>query len=345
MNINYYIFCPENVATGGTELLHQFADYLNSESKYDAFIIYYNSKDEIVNAEVPERFKIYNTKSTTNLVDSPNSIIVLPEVCYYFSKKFTKARFLFWWLSYDNYLGSANTLFSIKNFFNGTFTLKQFLLNLYLKKRSRIFSISDIRKINDRIIHGYQSQYVHEKLFELGFYKQLPLSDYISTKFLETEFSNQNTNEREDIILYNPAKGIEVTREILKKAADKNYKFIPLQNLNQNQLADLFSRAKLYIDFGNHPGKDRLPREAALQGCLILVGNRGSAQYFEDVLINDNCKVNNKNINQIISKIEYLLNNYEVESEKIELYKTKIKNEKKIFFEELDFVLNVFEKV
>jgi len=34
---------------------------------------------------------------------------------------------------------------------------------------------------------------------------------------------------------------------------------------------------KLYVDFGKHPGKDRMPREAAVHGCCIITGRRGAA--------------------------------------------------------------------
>ncbi|WP_312133355.1 hypothetical protein [Empedobacter sp.] len=343
MHVNYYVFCPENVVTGGTELLHQFADYVNSQSEFDAYIVYYNSNDEIVSGDIPERFKIYNTKSTTIVEDNCNNILVFPEVAFYFSKMYNNTRFLFWWLSFDNYLESATNTFLFKRYIDKTLSLKQLLVKLYCNLKSRKFSIADIKKINERIIHCYQSQYVHHKLFELGFYNQLPLSDYISTNFFEV--SNPKVNIRENIILYNPAKGFEVTKKILKNTQHKSYSFIALKDLNQHQLSELFSKAKLYIDFGNHPGKDRLPREAALQGCLILVGNNGSAKYFEDLLLNSYCKVNKENITGIVNKIEYFLNNYEKESGKIELYKSRIQEEKKEFFKELEFVLNVFEKM
>ncbi|WP_216074700.1 hypothetical protein, partial [Acinetobacter baumannii] len=43
--------------------------------------------------------------------------------------------------------------------------------------------------------------------------------------------------------------------------------------------------AKVYIDFGEHPGKDRLPREAAMMGTVVVVGMRGAAAFDEDVTL------------------------------------------------------------
>ncbi len=39
----------------------------------------------------------------------------------------------------------------------------------------------------------------------------------------------------------------------------------------------------LYIDFGPHPGRDRLPREAAMGGACVITGMRGSAANNVDV--------------------------------------------------------------
>ena len=44
-------------------------------------------------------------------------------------------------------------------------------------------------------------------------------------------------------------------------------------------------RAKIYIDFGPHPGMDRFPREAALAGCMIVTNTQGAAEYYADVPI------------------------------------------------------------
>ncbi|KAL3809235.1 hypothetical protein ACHAXA_005283 [Cyclostephanos tholiformis] len=38
-----------------------------------------------------------------------------------------------------------------------------------------------------------------------------------------------------------------------------------------------------YIDFGPHPGMDRLPREAALAGCIVITNREGAAAHDEDV--------------------------------------------------------------
>jgi hypothetical protein len=67
-----------------------------------------------------------------------------------------------------------------------------------------------------------------------------------------------------------------------------------LQGYNREQLAEIFLSSKIYIDFGHHPGKDRLPREAAIHGCCVITGKNGSAQNSIDVNIPQECKFNER---------------------------------------------------
>ena len=89
----------------------------------------------------------------------------------------------------------------------------------------------------------------------------------------------------------------------------------------------------MYIDFGNHPGKDRFPREAAMCGCCVITGKRGSARYFEDVPVADEFKFdeNNKSLEKIISKIRCCLDDYENQVIKFEKYRDMIKGEYDVF--------------
>ncbi|MCX7738527.1 MAG: hypothetical protein N2Z80_03840 [Hydrogenothermaceae bacterium] len=69
-------------------------------------------------------------------------------------------------------------------------------------------------------------------------------------------------------------------------------------------MIDILKKAKVYIDFGNHTGKDRIPREAAMLECCVITGRRGIAKYREDVPIPENYKIEDKveNIPLILSK-------------------------------------------
>ena len=118
------------------------------------------------------------------------------------------------------------------------------------------------------------------------------------------------------------------------------FQWIPLINLSSKDMIDLMSRAKVYIDFGNHPGKDRIPREAAIHGCCIITGKRGSARFQKDVSIPEEFKFDDscKNIPRILRKIEEVFLDYENVNKKFGSYREKIRMEEKVFDEDLDVV-------
>jgi hypothetical protein len=68
----------------------------------------------------------------------------------------------------------------------------------------------------------------------------------------------------------------------------------------------------MYVDFGHHPGMDRIPREAAACGCLVLVGERGSASYFKDVPLTAEYKIDLRNLDldNLVHKIYKMMADY-----------------------------------
>lgn len=94
---------------------------------------------------------------------------------------------------------------------------------------------------------------------------------------------------------------------------------------------------KKMLDFGNHPGKDRLPREAAISGCCIITGKCGSAGNNIDVNIPDQFKFENSrhNIDIIIDTIKTCLDNYPDEFKKFEIYRKSIQEEYSLFISDV----------
>ena len=106
--------------------------------------------------------------------------------------------------------------------------------------------------------------------------------------------------------------------------------------MNNDQVKELLKRSKVYIDFGNHPGKDRLPREAALMNCCIVCAKRGSAKNEVDMPIDEIYKINiNENDWWINAKkiIDDCMCNYETHINHFDRYRLMVKNEKNMFNE------------
>ena len=95
------VFLPSpNMATGGTELLHQFSQYL-SESGIENYVIYPDSDG--IQCPTPPTFLKYGAKYVSRYIDSPDSILVLTETQLHLINECKKGTAMIWWLSVDNY--------------------------------------------------------------------------------------------------------------------------------------------------------------------------------------------------------------------------------------------------
>lgn len=303
-----YIVAPANTVTGGPELLHQL-NYKINELGYNSRIYYMNRKEGI--SPIPKEYEKYLPKYELDIEDIKDNVLIVPEIYTEILRKYKNINKVIWWLSVDNYF--------------------EYKKSLKIKIKS-IFGLRNFNYKKENILHLSQSQYATNFLKDKGISTKsiLYLSDYINSTFIE-KASNCKDTERFDYVLYNPKKGIEFTRKIIEKNPDIKWK--PLINLSSEQMADLMKKSKLYIDFGNHPGKDRIPREAAINGCCIITGLKGSAKYYEDVPIPNEFKFEDLegNIELISKKIRFVLKNYKNENEKFDNYRKIILKQEEEF--------------
>jgi len=343
-NTKIYIAAPSAFATGGPELLHQLAYHLRKDLGIEAYIYYY--PDNIPNPVHPA-FKIYSIPYVKNIEDNESNILIVPEIISGINllDSYSNIRKIIWWLSVDN--------FYLSIFLNSR---KHYIFKKLINKASNIILKRKIFDINELILQNIDNIKLTNKIFQIveninlnlvqSHYalnhinikyaitqnKIAYLSDYLNQEFLkiQTELS-----KKENIVVYNPQKGISFTKKIILNA--NNIKFIPIINMSRENVIKTLQRAKVYIDFGNHPGKDRMPREAAILGCCVITGKRGSAAFYEDVPIPDEYKFDDKeeNIPKIIEKIKDCFANFEERHKDFDYYREVIKNEPQKFVEDL----------
>ena len=325
-----YVLCPAYIKSGGPELLHQLVKELNN-NKIKSYIVYYNTNENDKKYRTSEFDKYTNEyKKIDEIEDNENNIIIMPETVEAIknTKKIRFAKKIIWWLSVDNFLKAYRIINPLK--VQTIFGYVKMLL-----KGKIMYSFNYIRKAD---YHLCQSNYAINFLKNKKIENIIYLSDYINEAYL-----NIKDNElvpKEDFVLYNPKKGFKFTKKIIEKS--NNLKWIPIQNLTTQQVKELLLKSKVYIDFGNHPGKDRFPREAAMCGCCVITGKRGSARFEEDVPIDNEFKFDDKkkNVDKIVEKIEICLDDYENQTKKFDKYRQYIEKEKTKFEED---VKNIFK--
>lgn len=314
------IVCPGNLYTGGTELCHQFSAKLISLGVQT--YIYYTpvfGYDFNENAPVHDQLKKYHVPYVFKVEDQPQNILISPETstdCLYFTKNIQRAV---WWMSVDNYISNIINVF------------QEHLKTPLAEPLTRLFQFSE----TDRDIeHWVQSEYARQflKLNGIPDDKIHWLEDYLGQDFLSGA-AQVDLSCKKNIVAFNPKKGLGVTQLLMEVAPDIDWQ--PIENMTPAQVQELLAEAKVYIDFGNHPGKDRIPREAAISGCIVIVGKRGAAA--NDINIPDEFKFgfDDSKPYDVIVKINEIFNDFEAAHEKQAAYRARILDDKNRFVEEV----------
>ena len=329
----YYILAPYNFATGGVELSHQLVDYLRSKGK-DAFVVFVANNEFVTQKDVHPAYSSYDIVVAEEIEDHSDNILIVPEVFIEFIRGFRNIHIGIWWMSVDKRYEYSCLLDQLC--WNKNLIKRLKLIVNYILGRSYRYINSDkyLLSLGDRIVHFYQSRYAQYHLYSKGFSNILPLSDYINTQYLGSGIADKT--DRKNVVLYNPLKGFSITRKLIEYMPQVD--FIPLVGYSREQLWNLFKMSKVYIDFGEFPGKDRLFREASMGGCCIITGKSGASAFYEDVPIKACYKFARplSQLREISEVIENILNNYDEHNANFDFLRMRILSEKEMFFNEVD---------
>lgn len=307
-----FIISTTYIATGGTELLQQLCYKLNSMGQ-DARMMYTQPYD---NSNVQKRFEtIYNNPYCYEFEDEDDNIIVVPESIIEYVYKVKKAKMYLWWLSVDNYYGA--------------FTKKENCLKHCYHQINHLRNKSVFKNIKHLVQSEYARLYLLNECNVSGdciFY----LSDYLNKSYLQKATST-TSKVRKDQIIYNPRKGFEFSQKIMQLVTE--YEWVPLQGYTPDQMVSVMNESKVYVDFGNHPGKDRIPREAAMCGCCVITGKRGAAANSKDILIPDDYKFSDddNNIDLIKKCISTCMEFFDDKTKDFDMYRNRIMSEEEQF--------------
>lgn len=319
------ILCPWGVQTGGPEAIHQLSDELISLG-FNASIFYTTNADfealqtltsngtNLDAIDIPERinnvelYKKYQTNSVKSIKFNRNTLVVLPETYLNWQRFFKRNTSLIWWLSVDN-----------------------------------AFSYLDMMKINlnsikeKNIHHAYQSNYAKNFLNAIGIKNLSPLSDYTPEGDLKNEY------EKNIITMSALPHKVHIDVDHFKKEIENhcNIEVRLLRGMSREQVYDALDHSLIYIDFGNFPGKDRMPREALIRDCCLITSDAGAAGYNE-FCIPEEYILSTSSPQLIKHACKNILTNFPLSLERYELSKRKIMNEKYIFSSE---IFNLFKNL
>ena len=310
--MTFYNVCPAGIESGGPELAHQMChrlDELGCDAK-----MYYITSNVIEPQDVPASGKYlkYNTQHAVSLseIENPQSVVIFNEGATGLIPLVKGCRKVLWWMSVDNYLINTDG--------------------------------RDIDVIRQEIeLHIVQSKYAYEYVRNVVKADEshiMYVSDYIGDIYM-TEVPEI---PRHNIALYNPKKGLDKIKPLIERIFW--LKWVPLIGLTEEDMVAYMHIAKIYIDFGNHPGKDRIPREAATCGCCIITNRKGSAAFYEDVSIPDKYKFGSEtDYDDIEQRIRYICDNFYEAKKDFDEYRMRIRQEKAKFNADVENFSNFFK--
>ena len=297
----------KEVRSGGAEILNKLAAYLkslgvNAKIFSWAMPVY----------EQPEYYKnLYdvNCGSWEEITDDENLIILIPEVMIEnpdnvnFFCSFKKTQFIIWWLS------------------------SAFDYTDMTKKNSKRLQLRQMRSIENRCLHLYENEVCARDLLYHGITTRMRLQHGVHPLF----YSYPKQSKKKNKVIFNGGKAINET--FVNKIKEKlpEIEFIEIGgNINnykgKEDLISMYDEAKVYIDFNGFEGREMCPREAVLRDCVLLLGNAGNAETFDDYPLPSWYKVEyftDEAINEVCDKILECMNNYEEHLQDMNLFKRK----------------------
>jgi hypothetical protein len=176
------------------------------------------------------------------------------------------------------------------------------------------------------MIHVFQSEYARTRVVEEARQRNLHIKcfdiyDYTHDDYVQYLYMNEEMPVKMNCVAYNPKKDT-ITQRICQMHMIPT---IPLENMSQQQVIETLKKCKVYVDCGNHPGRDRIPREAAAVGCIVITNTQGSAGVWNDVPIHQKVSTHA----ELVQTIKHAFENYKLDYDSQKEFREGIKNEKK----------------
>lgn len=199
-----------------------------------------------------------------------------------------------------------------------------------------------------RVKHFAQCEYIASKLAEIDSSISVGrLSDFTTARFVRdialtdppAATRNSDVARKSDVARNSDAARRRVARVLYNPAKDKLTPLVfpqavPIQQMTPEQVRELMLTSMVYCDFGHHPGKDRLPREAACCGLVVIVNRIGAANdRFGDIpmVVRRFDPTDEAEKKALIEYVAKVLTKFERYQRKMKPYRSMIANERERF--------------
>lgn len=268
VNFQVYVAVPQGVTTGGPEALHQLVHALRSMGVDAALWPVGRTRGNLPSPEyaryecpTAEDWPLSRHHTAVVPETSPRELLLAP-----LSKKWT------WWLSVDN---SSHPRVEQMNANDPPPWLPD---QAPYRHRGGLRSQFQARLSQLSASAGgfmFQSAYARD----FGS-RHLSRGGFLVTDYLRDCRYPEWRAPAIESIAYNRSKGQRVI-DLLRPHLPTT-EFTPISDMPHGQVLSTLSANSMYLEVGNLPGRDRLPREAARVGCPIVILARGAGAYEED---------------------------------------------------------------
>jgi hypothetical protein len=261
------VFSPDTT-TGGPEALHQLVDSVNRQGG-EAMLVYtgpqskFFIKDGVIecsfdsNSIAFKTYRRYHPVTFSSFEVTKKSLLIFPEI--YKDLAWTAHCCLpgavaCWWLAVHDLRAGRDKDWC----------------DFFLKN----------------VIHICQSHYAMQYLLGDGAEIVVPIFDYTDLNFVRRGLisidGDAPAGRKPRTIAYFPRKGGDLASLFFDRVKDSGIVPVPIDNMSKNEVMETLGSTEIYVDFGHQPGKDRVPREAAAVGNVILLQRMGAGLHYLD---------------------------------------------------------------
>jgi hypothetical protein len=305
--LNFIVVCPTNTISGGTNSLHLLCASLNING-YSSEMYYYPYKKEF---EENAFIKSFNVPNTLRILDNKDTVVIVPETLTNFLLQFNLAKKVIYWLSINFFIKCSAFRFPLN-----IKPIRKIISLKVFHNNNNFFDIikEKIYKWSKKKLPIWNSKYFHisNSCYAASYLKCFGVNNiFILHNPVRQEFYSYPVNpQRMRLILFGPKTSNNIVKYIQRKFPE--YRCIKLKRLQPDEVVELMRKAVVFVELGYHQGRDRMPREAVLSGCVVLISNRGSACFYEDVPMKKYYRIDiiQGFKKELFDKIADIINNY-----------------------------------